>query len=216
MGSVSEVRIWADSARKEYRIYVTALDGRQGCYYVTGNHWHPAKSTDGNLTAEEWAEARRLSINGGKWHNITADYRDGSKPQVDKPLPAPRVNKRAEFCALCGHMAKAGEAYIWQDQDTDEWLVAHSDADVCKRNRAESQAAKVAKEAADAALKVESHDLTVRVAMETGLPLERDWSWDDYSYRVGPILVETEHFTAREYTRVGELIGFVIEKKGSS
>lgn len=68
--NIAQVKVWRSEDRKDVRIYVRALDGRQGCLYNTGNRWHPAKSIEGNLTEADWAEARRLAVYDGKWHTV--------------------------------------------------------------------------------------------------------------------------------------------------
>lgn len=71
MTSIKDVRVWhSRDARRECRIYVHTTDGREGCYYKTGNRWNPANSIDGKLTDAEWKEARALSIYDGAWHSL--------------------------------------------------------------------------------------------------------------------------------------------------
>jgi hypothetical protein len=65
--NIANIKVW--SSKGEYRIYVRMLDGREGCYYLTGNRYNQPRSYDGNLTKEEWAEVRKLAVVDGKWTN---------------------------------------------------------------------------------------------------------------------------------------------------
>lgn len=70
MAKVKSVKVWKNPARTETRIYVKMSDGREGCWYRTGNAWNAKDSKDGNMTAEDWAEARRVSVWDNAWHTV--------------------------------------------------------------------------------------------------------------------------------------------------
>jgi len=65
-------RVWPSGKTSrgvtEWKIFVNTADGGDGCLYLTGNPWHAKGSVEGDVTAEEWKEAKRLSIRDGKWH----------------------------------------------------------------------------------------------------------------------------------------------------
>jgi hypothetical protein len=90
---VKSIRVWR-SEKKEVRIYVKMDDGREGCRYLTGNPWYAPKSVDGNLTAEEWKEARAIGYSESNhcWNNFTyANHKfsnDQDESQVAAPVPA--------------------------------------------------------------------------------------------------------------------------------
>lgn len=109
---ITKIKVWKSSTN-ECRIYVetderTAPDGRnrdypvEGCYYLTGNPWHPAKSWDGTLTDEQKAEARRLSIKDGKWTTWYAPTAP-AKP-IEKQPDAKELARKAAY--------EAEEAFI--------------------------------------------------------------------------------------------------------
>lgn len=65
------IKVWINPRDgKEIRIYVKALDGREGCRYLTGNQYHAPKSNDGALTKEEWKAAWKLSYRNGSWNTM--------------------------------------------------------------------------------------------------------------------------------------------------
>lgn len=68
--TIKSVKVWRNPTKTECRIYVHTFDGREGCKYMTTTHWHKRGEIDGNLTAEEWQEAKELSIQDGKWNTI--------------------------------------------------------------------------------------------------------------------------------------------------
>ncbi len=76
MSAIKDVKVWRapKHARPESRVYVHTADGREGCKYLTGNPWHKQFSIDGNLTEQEWAEAKALAVwmDEGKncWHTV--------------------------------------------------------------------------------------------------------------------------------------------------
>lgn len=96
MTNIKDVRVWySRDERKEYRIYVHTLDGREGCLYKTGNRWNPKGSVDGKLTDAEWQEARQLSLYDGKWHTLYENEIHGTRNgQPIKYMPTP--------CPDCG------------------------------------------------------------------------------------------------------------------
>jgi len=124
-----------------------------------------------------------------------------------------RTNKRPGYCAICGYTVPTGQGHIWQDQDSDEWMVAHNDATICTRNREESASVEQAREERKSAMTAESEKLTADVASSTGLKRQDDWSWDDFAYSLGAVLAESEHFRAQEYLQSGTRIGFVVKEK---
>jgi hypothetical protein len=67
---IKSVKVWMDPHRTEARIYVHTIDGREGCWYKTGNRWHEKGEKDGNLTAEDWAKARQIAVWDGQWHTV--------------------------------------------------------------------------------------------------------------------------------------------------
>lgn len=67
---ISSIKVWKSTKYREARIYVRMSDGREGCRYITGNPWHAAKSTDGNLTNEEWKRARGIGYYDNAWHDF--------------------------------------------------------------------------------------------------------------------------------------------------
>lgn len=94
---IANIKVWSDTMKKEYRVYVRTTDKREGCYYITGNRYHPAKSIDGQLTEEEWQEVRRLSVYDGKWHTVYESELHGTI--WGKPL---QTSNRRERCPDCG------------------------------------------------------------------------------------------------------------------
>jgi hypothetical protein len=58
---ITRVKVWT-GRESETRIYVTADDGRQGCKYLTGNHFQARGTIDGQLTEAEWNEAKSLAL----------------------------------------------------------------------------------------------------------------------------------------------------------
>jgi len=122
MAKIADVKVWR-SEKGECRIYVHTVDGREGCRYMTGNNFHQPKTNDGQLTNEEWAEARKLALVDNRWTNYGTQQ------------PVVRKNQRAQECATCGEMVAAGKGrlYSWfnDEEDRDEWLVEHLDKSIC-------------------------------------------------------------------------------------
>ena len=92
---IANVRVWKDKA--EARIYVRTTDKREGCLYLTGNRWHPRGSLDGNLTEDDWKEARRIAVYDGKWHTVYESDLHGTI--WGKPV---ETTKRPVRCPDCG------------------------------------------------------------------------------------------------------------------
>lgn len=67
---VKSIKVWRSPDKRECRIYAKLADGREGCYYKTGNRWHPAKSYDGQLTPDEWKLVREVGIVDGAWRTV--------------------------------------------------------------------------------------------------------------------------------------------------
>ena len=93
------------------------------------------------------------------------------------------------------------------------WLVQCLDHDSCNAAIEAARAERKAEADRRDALKAEAADLAQRVAIETGLVEQQDWSFDDYRYSRGRVLAESEHYVAREYLDCGKVVGFVIRKK---
>lgn len=84
------IKVWTNPRDgKECRIYVRTTDGREGCRYLTGNSYHAPKTNDGQLTAEEWKEARRLAYDGKSWNTLYF-------------TPAPWQKNQVTRCPDCG------------------------------------------------------------------------------------------------------------------
>lgn len=94
--TIKQIKVWynrtiRDKAKREYRVYVSTRDGREGCLYLTGSRWNAKGSRDGNLTAEEWAEARRISFafsrSGNSWCTVWENEMPGvaqASPSLDE------------------------------------------------------------------------------------------------------------------------------------
>src|SRR5690554_4729931 len=94
---IANVKIWKNDRKTETRIYVRTTDGREGCYYLTGNHWHKKGSYEGQLTEAEWKEARRIAVWDGKWHTVFESQLHGTI--FGKPI---NVSNRSTRCPDCG------------------------------------------------------------------------------------------------------------------
>lgn len=66
MRTITEIRVWTDKAKTEYRIYISFSDKSEGCYYKTGNAYK-AKGLLENITEEEKNEAYKISC---EFHKI--------------------------------------------------------------------------------------------------------------------------------------------------
>jgi hypothetical protein len=78
------VKIWKNPAKTETRVYVHAGDGREGCKYLTGNHFHPRGEVEGELTPQEWTEARRIAVWDGHWHTVYQNQVAGRRAVLDE------------------------------------------------------------------------------------------------------------------------------------
>jgi len=87
MAEIKDVKVWSNPTKTEYRIYVHATDGRDGCLYLTGNSFNAKGSKTGNLSDEEWKQARAMSVEGGRWHTVYAQ---------------PKSTRPARRCPDCG------------------------------------------------------------------------------------------------------------------
>ena len=85
--TIKQIKVWynrtiRDKAKREYRVYVSTRDGREGCLYLTGNRWNAKGSREGDLTAEEWAEAQRISFafssSGKSWSTVWENEMPGA------------------------------------------------------------------------------------------------------------------------------------------
>ncbi len=68
--TIKDVKVWKNEEKTEVRIYIHTTDGREGCKYLTGNRWHKKGSLEGDLTAEEYAEAKRIAVWDRTWHTV--------------------------------------------------------------------------------------------------------------------------------------------------
>lgn len=104
MAEIKDVRVWYDTtirdrSKREYRVYVHTDDGREGCRYLTGNHWHAAKSVEGDLTKEEWKAARALAYHDDSWHTV---YNDRQPAPAAVPTSNSNPQPRRQRCPDCG------------------------------------------------------------------------------------------------------------------
>lgn len=105
--AVKDVKVWTGSAFlnaegktiTDTRIYVHMDDGREGCLYLTGNRYEKANTKTGDLTAEEWKEARALSIWDNKWHTV---YAKGER--VSSYTGQTRSDNYQRRCPDCGEI----------------------------------------------------------------------------------------------------------------
>lgn len=91
--AIKSVKVWK-SSKKEARIYVHTTDSREGCKYLSGNPWHAKGSIDGNLTDEEWAEAKKLAVwendSGNRvWHTVNvapydSNYDEDTRVEIEE------------------------------------------------------------------------------------------------------------------------------------
>lgn len=98
-----DIKVWCDATKKDHRVYVHTIDGREGCRYITGNQYHAPKSVDGQLTDEEWKEARRLAYYNDRWNTTyftPAPWEN--KSEVAKSNGPTRYSNRRERCPDCG------------------------------------------------------------------------------------------------------------------
>lgn len=93
--TIKQIKVWydrsiRDKSKREYRVYATAADGREGCLYLSGNRWHAKGTRDGDLTEEEWAEARRISFafsrSGKNWSTVWENEMPGTPVSEAAPV----------------------------------------------------------------------------------------------------------------------------------
>ena len=94
---IAQVKVWFSTDKKECRIYVRHIDGREGCKFLTGNLWNAKGSYTGALTAEEWQDAKSIAVVDGKWTTRYESELHGTRNC--KPLPQ---NNRPTRCPDCG------------------------------------------------------------------------------------------------------------------
>jgi hypothetical protein len=140
-----------------------------------------------------------------------------------------RTNKRRQACIICGAMVEPGEGmlYFVSEEDNEDmdrfdapsgWLVQHLDHDLCQRLAAERDAALAAERKSaqerKAARAAERAALVAQAQAIVGkAPDVIDWSWDDFRFRLGKAVAESEHFEAREYYDGDELVGFTVRER---
>ncbi|MBA3530603.1 MAG: hypothetical protein H0T73_01595 [Ardenticatenales bacterium] len=64
--ALQSVKVWRDAKRNHARVYALAADGRQGIRYLKDEGAGPDKAAgtiEGDLSEEEWAEAREKAFN---------------------------------------------------------------------------------------------------------------------------------------------------------
>lgn len=84
--AIKDVKVW--NGNSETRVYVHTEDGREGCKYLTGNKWHKRFEIDGNLTDEDWKEAKALALWDNRWHTMYAKGDHGfQRTQYTKSAP---------------------------------------------------------------------------------------------------------------------------------
>lgn len=94
--ALQSVKVWRDEKRNLARVYAKAEDGREGVYYIkaegSGRYAKAAKTTEGKLTEEEWAEARAKGFNEAtkRWESWYS-------------TPLPQWNTQRQYrCPDCG------------------------------------------------------------------------------------------------------------------
>lgn len=93
MAELKSIKRWVDRKTREVRVYVSTVDGREGCKYITGNRFQAKGTVTGKLTKEDWKAAEAVAYwqdtDGKKrWHTWYPD--DG---RTDGPFP---------ICPECG------------------------------------------------------------------------------------------------------------------
>lgn len=94
---IKDIKVWKQGAGRpaETRVYVHTTDGREGCFYATGNPWHAKGSRDGNLTKDEWKEAARVANEfggNGKWITVYENQIHGTRN--GKPVVSQKTVER--------------------------------------------------------------------------------------------------------------------------
>ena len=44
---IQDVKVWHNTGKTEYRVYVHMTDGREGCLYRTDTKWHKRDEVEG-------------------------------------------------------------------------------------------------------------------------------------------------------------------------
>lgn len=232
MAEIKSIRIWKKNG--ETRIYITTTDNRQACKYVTGNRFHKPNSWESALTDDEMQRAKKLGVYDGHWHNIPEWEMPQRIADVDvKPMPHPKphlfprpsstkTNKKPGHCSRCGKFLNPGEGevvHFEEEEDVDILGNGNEQALYCLNvvdcmDRAARIQSEIDRKKQEKENELEdARILAARVANNTGLEEQADWSWDDFRFRVGKVLAESDKHVAREYLMNDEVIGFVIEKK---
>ena len=68
--AIKSIKVWSNPTKTDWRVYVKTDDGREGCKYLTGNGWHQKGEIEGDLTSEDWAEAKSIAVWDKKWHTV--------------------------------------------------------------------------------------------------------------------------------------------------
>lgn len=243
---MKSIKVWT-GRNNEKRVYVETLSGRTGCLFLTGNYWNESGSKTGDMSESDWqlaAEvASRKHSKGSGWatiyENEMAQYTSTqpttppSTPPSTQPSTPKYPNRAVEHCANCGGQIAIGEG--WGDyvgyRDIEQleldvrpgWYFRHNDVAECEGNKVASARARATAQAKRQVLADEAEALSQQVASEFGLLLQTDTSWDDFGYRVGEILDESQNFTANRYSSIRQpdlkagqtevTLGFVIIKK---
>jgi len=127
MGSeIKDLRVWKRNGGKEVRYYVHTVDGREGCHYVTGNHWNEAGSYSGDMTEAEWAEALEIATWDGTVHTVYEDRVNQAKANADVGEPVKREsqsrkNAYAGVCIYCGRSVPARSGELLYIGEGDEY-----------------------------------------------------------------------------------------------
>ena len=232
MAEIKSIRIWRGNG--ETRIYIITTDNRQACKYVTGNRFHKPNSWESALTDAEMQRAKKLGVYDGHWHSIPEWEMPRRIADVDvKPMPHPKphlfprpsstkTNKKPGHCSRCGKFLNPGEGEVVrfeEEEDVDILGNGNEQALYCLNvadcmDRAARIRSEIDRKKQEKEKELEdARTLAIKVASDTGLEEQTDWSWDDFRFRVGEVLAESDRHVARKYLMNGEVIGFVIEKK---
>lgn len=122
-----------------------------------------------------------------------------------------RTNRRGQHCARYGQWLEPGQGFLYQDQDDDSWYVLHLDKAQCEANLAQQKAEENSHKASETQLKAERDKLSKTIKSVDGSEEHTDWSWDDFRFSLGRVLLESDHYEAREYLEDGKVIGFTIK-----
>jgi len=191
---ITQIKVWKDSCKKECRVYVSFAGteaAKDGCYYLTGNKWHPAKTIE-NMSKEELKAAKALALIDGTWRTVWANEMTQRQAAVapkaeaaqTEPVSAPQTNRHPGHCQACGQALSAGEGQLVHLTDEEQidltgggnaWIMFCIDTTGCETRRNENKTAKAA------AAKLEQE----RIAEETTMPAEtlkkeRDGFWNSF------------------------------------